>query len=126
MQKLIATIIRCTFDLVAGTATANISEHIFHKDFDAVFTGKEGNVAESEIMTAKMIRVWMQMVFTIFMAMELRNLYTSEETEDPTGGMVFIWAASQMPRFWTKVQEMALMIRHKFFGVGISKPTLAE
>lgn len=125
MKQLIATIFRSTFDLIAGTATANMSEHIFQKDFDSMSIDKANTtVSQNEVITAKAIRLWLQLLFTVFVSMELRGLYTSEETEDPTGGMVFIWSASQMPKFWERVQELSMQIRLRLFAAGINKPIL--
>jgi hypothetical protein len=127
MQNLIATTFRVTFDLIAGTAAANMSEFIFQKDFDALTAGKEmTSVSNEEVLTAKAIRIWLQLLFTVFVDLELRGLYTSEDTVDPTGGMVFIWAASQMPKFWARVQELSVQLRSRLFSVGLNKPILAE
>ena len=124
-KQLIATVVRSTFDLIAGTATANISEHIFQKDSDSMSMDKENTaVSKSEVLYAKAIRIWLQLMFTVFVSLELRGLYTSEETEDPTYGMVFIWSASQMPKFWERVQELSMQLRARLFAAGINKPIM--
>lgn len=103
---------RSTIDLIAGTLVSMISEQIFHKKWDSVFMGKQSET-NSVVLAMKSSRVWLQMAFTCLLSYEVRNLYTSADTEDPLGGLMYVLSVAQMPTFWQRVSEVAVILKNK-------------
>ena len=106
-MEVFQVIFRSTMDLIAGTLAGSVSEYIFSTSWDKVFQTKKDNVPEIDIVKEKTARVFLQAIFTAITSYEVRNLYTSESTVDPTGGLMFIIAiANMLPDFFVRVREV--------------------
>lgn len=119
MFAFLNVLLRSTMDLVAGSLTGYISEYIFSKSWDSVFSTKKDAIPDERILTEKLTRVWLQMAFSAMVAFEVRSMYTFETTEDPTGGLMFIMSMSHlMPKFWGRVQEVLQNVTAMIFQKG--------
>lgn len=106
-MEVFQVVFRSTLDLIAGTLAGSVSEYIFSTSWDKVFQTKKDNAPEIDIVKEKTARVFLQAVFTAITSYEVRNLYTSESTVDPTGGLMFIIAiANMLPDFFVRVREV--------------------
>lgn len=110
---LISTLGRSTIDLVAGYVISNLSESVFVKDWTEIFKSTEVTTSNA-VIAMKAARVWLQLAFTTILSLEVRNLYTSPDTEDPMGGLMFMMAVGQQPKFWCRVEELFKDIKNKF------------
>jgi len=98
---------RSTLDLLAGGTVALTSDYLFKNSWDLAISGEQERLDSSKILLLKTSRVWLQMAVTVLFSHELRNLYTTPDTVDPLGGLMFILPlASLMPAFWSKVTEL--------------------
>lgn len=88
------------FDLATGTAIAKVMSAIF---------GKEEPPSKPTFsqLSYLLFSIIIQAVLTLWVAVEVHDVFLGQSFEDPTGGILLIVSLFRQPNFWVKVNSAA-------------------
>lgn len=113
---LFGILTRSTVDLTMGGLISFVSEKLFSNSWLDLVPSKDcSENTGNSILIKKMARVWLQMAFTALVSVEVRSMYASSaDTIDPLGGLLFILAVSQQPKFWERFKDLKESVYSRF------------
>lgn len=113
LSELLCGVFYGTMDMVSGGTIAFLSDTFFSRAAEKALSLKDGNSDMNKIL-----RLWLQGMFTALAAHSTRSfLYSKESIEqDPLGGMLFLMTIIIQPTFWKQLEDIKLILVEKLYG----------